>query len=153
MSTRLPAANRSHFAIFVFIAMGLLAPGCTAKPAPNVPVKGKVVYEGKGVSDVQITFWPHDPTSRRVDALSDRNGDFSLECPAGNYTVTLVSTVSTSAPIPDAGMPGQVGITQPARTDKSHSGVPARYQARDKTPLHVDIGADGKQDLVLEIKK
>ena len=124
---------------------------CAKRPPKPVPVSGKVVRDGKGMPGMRVVFWPREPNLLRVEAASGPGGEFSLECPPGTYLVT-VNPGGNGPPIPDSGMPTTPESNRPNRTEKAIS-VPDRFQERKTTPLNIEVPAEGKNDVLLDIGK
>ncbi|HLW67998.1 MAG TPA: hypothetical protein VKS79_21955 [Gemmataceae bacterium] len=134
-------------AIFAIVAMG-----CAKKPPQPVAVSGKVVRDGKGLVGMRVVFWPRDSNLRRIEAGTGAGGEFSLECPPGAYVVTVGPGSVHGPPLPNSGMPTTPESNRPNRTEKSTS-VPDKYQDRQSSPLNVEVPAEGKKDLLLDLGK
>ena len=78
-----------RLAIAVVGVLALALGGC-GKPVAPVAVKGKVVYQSKGVGGAHLTFWPKNSREKQVDVFADAQGGFELECVPGVYKVTVL---------------------------------------------------------------
>jgi hypothetical protein len=148
-------ARKSGQAVAMLLLL-LLACGCGAKVEPPVlvPVKGKVICQGKAVPGVLLKFWPRESPAtpgpqkvKLVEAATGERGEFSLDCPKGSYKVTLVNL-----PREGAG-PGLSGGT-PAAPPSSASPVvtvPPKYRDASLTPLIVEVPENGNEALRLTI--
>jgi hypothetical protein len=136
--------------VLFLTALVLVVTGCSKKPPTPVPVSGKVVRDGKALAGMRVVFWPRESNLRRVEAVTGAGGEFSLECPPGAYVVTVGPAAGNGPAIPDSGMPPTPESNRPNRTEKSTS-IPDRYQARQTSPLNVEVPAEGKKDVLLDI--
>jgi hypothetical protein len=112
---------------------------------PTVPVRGKVLFEGKPAAGAQVVLQSlaKVPRAPRADALTGADGSFVLStytaedgAPAGEYAVTIV----WRKPLYDeAGKPGK-------------NLLPERYAKKETSELKVTIKA-GQDDLVFELQK
>jgi hypothetical protein len=120
--------------------------GCQGQPEapPLVPVKGKVVKAGnQPVPWILVEFHPRGAAgSRPFRGGTKQDGSFELNCPAGSYRVTL-------APLPGgAADSGPDAKTAPGKT----TAIPRNYRSPEKTLLKVEVPAEGKSDVVLELR-
>jgi hypothetical protein len=85
------------FQFFTFLAI-LATSACSSSSTPLYPVEGKVLYKGKEISNVLVTFHPigGDPIKAlRPTGLSGENGAFTVStgkdagAPPGEYSVTF----------------------------------------------------------------
>ena len=133
------------------VLVAQLLSGCKSKPIPvPVPVEGKLVIKGaKSVSGVIITFWPQDPSLKKLTtAMCKADGSFQMETPQGSYKVTLMppKPVGIGA-VPGA---GAVGATTPPGKDEGIT-IPRKLQDAGLTDLLVIVPDGGKKDVVLEV--
>jgi len=129
----------------VAIALG----GC-GKPVAPVAVKGKVVYQGKGVGGAHLTFWPKNSREKQVDVFADPQGGFELECVPGAYKVTVLPGSRSGDPAGVDGT-GPIDARGPAARPGGESQLPAIMQDAVRTPLSVDVPAGGVEDVVLKL--
>jgi hypothetical protein len=135
-------AVRGLFTVCVLVALA----GCQNKPEPppRVPVKGKVVTAGnQPVPWILVVFHPRDSADATLyRGGTEQDGSFKLTCPAGSYRVTLA--------------PLQGGVTDSGPGVKTAPGkstaIPARYRSLDWTTLTAEVPAEGKSDVVLEVR-
>lgn len=126
-----------HLALVV-ICVGFS--GC-GKKVVTYPVKGTVVYKKKPVTQVTLFFWPQEDekgtAADRIATVPNDEGEFTLQCPKGNYKVTILSTEIS----PDA--------TAPAKG--SYAQLLQFYSDIKSTPLKVNVPEKGVDNLVLEL--
>jgi len=122
--------------------------GCSGKPTPALPkdtVEGKVQAQGRPVPFVLVTLYPQDQgDAKRYDGAADKDGSFSVQCPAGSYKVTIT-------PLP-VGVGGNPGAGPLAGADaKGPKEIPAACRKRSDTPLKVDVPEGGKKGITLSL--
>ena len=148
-------ALKSAQALAILVLM-LPVCGCGAKVEPPVlvPVKGKVIYQGKAVPGVLLKFWPREnpgtPGSQKVkpvETASGERGEFSLTCPKGSYKVTLVNLPREGA---GPGLSGGTPATPPSSASPVVS-IPHKYRDASQTPLTVEVPENGNETLILTI--
>jgi hypothetical protein len=141
------AGGRPAGGILACVALCLL-PGCGGAPPEPVAVKGKVVFEKKGVSWVRVTFWPQKMAVKPASAVCDLEGRFSLKCVPGNYKVTVIPIAQEeTAP----GIESGKAAADPARP-KTPVVIAASYREASTTELTVEVPEGGKEDVVLRLK-
>jgi len=124
------------------ILLAIFFLGCGGKAQlKSVPVNGKVVgHEGKSVGPIIVIFWPEDSKNNRMkSAVCEADGSFHLECPPGNYKVT-VSPVRSK------------GATAPPSPQGPEAAIPARYQSELTTTLNVKVPETRADDIILNLK-
>jgi len=122
--------------------------GCSAGPTAALPkerVEGRVLAQGQPVPFVLVTFYSHDPAdATRYGGPANKDGAFRVECPPGNYKVTI-----TPLPLGVAGNPGAGALA--GADGKGAKDLPAACRSRTTTPLAVDVPAGGKKDVTLNL--
>jgi hypothetical protein len=140
------AGKRAPGFVAACLLLGAGVCGCQNKPEPPplVPVKGKVIKAGdEALPWILVEFHPQDAAGGTpYRGGTDKDGRFTLSCPAGPYRVTLGALPSGS---PAAG-PG--AKTAPGQAPA----IPAPYRFPGRTPLKVTVPADGTSDVVLEVR-
>ena len=124
--------------------------GCAKPAAPPVPVKGKVIHQGKAVAGAHVTFWPKNSREKQVDAFADSQGAFELECIPGAYKVTVLPGSRSGDPSGAEGS-GPIDSRAPAAPPTGGPPLPKNVQDAVRTPLSVDIPAGGTDDVVLKL--
>ena len=125
-----------------------LAVGCGGP----VNVQGKVLRDGKPVSEATVVFIPVSGGQEAGD-LTDEGGHFRLKNPQkfgvvpGEYLVTVSKMVYPPGMKP----PTPQEMTM-ALTSKMKESLPLQYTTQDKTPLRVTVPRGGVTDVILEIK-
>ncbi len=139
-----PALNRAALAAF---ALG--AAGCDRGPTPAalVPAAGTATLDGKPLAGVSVGLVPEAGPGEAggVGAETNAQGEFELRtprgagAPPGKYKAVVAAALmpavdpATGKPVPPAA-------------------VPAVYADPARTPLRVDVSADGSTRLKLELK-
>lgn len=118
--------------LLVLVVVPLL--GCDAGKPPLAPVKGKVTYRGKPVTNASVQFVAD--ASKGASAPSavgqtDDAGAFTLKCP----------------PHGPGAVPGSYRVIVMAYG----SPLPAKFVNPKTTPLEIKVPHDGVQDLVVAI--
>jgi len=136
--------------LILLLAASLLAPGCGKKTPQPVTVKGKVVYpDGKPVTDLVLFFHPQEDVNKQStpSAFLGKEGTFQFDCLPGRYKATV-------APIARQGhAPGGAPGPAVGGTPQLPTGIPQKFLSATGSPWNVDVPADGKQDVVLTLKK
>lgn len=122
--------------------------GCGGPGYDLVPVEGTVTLNGKPLANKSLLFTPESGAGISASANSDGSGKYKLIAivtgvteqqygvPPGKYKVTVTEPI---IPIKSEGMPE--GFFMPDATEKSE--IPNNYQARETTPLTVDVPETG----------
>lgn len=126
------------------------ATGCSGSKNPwekTFPVSGVVQFKGKTVAGAELAFFPIDasaPDEVRPKAKSDANGRFEASTfthndglPAGKYRVTVVHH--------------EVAVSKGTIVAKPNT-LPAKYATLDKTDLQVEILANHKEMITIDLK-
>ncbi len=124
--------------IFALGALFAILIGCAGKDGPTlVPVHGKVLNNGKGVTAGSIYFHPDadaEYTKDKPSSMLQIDGSFTLKTfpfgegiAAGNYTVTLAPELAQRLKKPDYGAPSS-------------------------SPWKITVPPDGIPELVLNVK-
>jgi hypothetical protein len=121
----------------VLLAVAALLPpaaGCGGPAAPRpVPVRGAVLYNGKGLCPARIYFQPTGPDGRQAYAELQLDGTFALKtADAGDGAVPGAYKVTLS-----------VGLGNPPDL--------AGYDEKDRTPITVTVPPDGLSDLTISV--
>jgi hypothetical protein len=124
--------------------------GCGKPATPPVPVKGKVIHQGKAVAGAHVTFWPKNSREKQVDAFADSQGAFELECIPGAYKVTVLPGSRSGDPSGAEGS-GPIDSRAPAAPATGGPPLPKNVQDAVRTPLSVDVPAGGTDDVVLKL--
>lgn len=139
MTTSLPAAKRDVLKHRAMIALMLLAAfaGCGTDEnlPPTVPVKGKVIYQGKPVKDAVVMFFP-------ADDVVGNPGIAKTEAD-GAYQLTTYETG-------DGAVPGKHTVT--VQLFNAPISLPGKYGSRETTPLTfiVESNQENHFEIVLE---
>jgi hypothetical protein len=135
------------------VGLGLLAAtaltGCAPTPDWEIthPTTGKVIFKGKPLADVELSFFPEDksfPESIRPRAKTAADGTFVIwthaqgdGAPAGSYKVTLIhNAVATSK---------NTIVAKP-------NDLPIKYAMRDTTDVSVQIVAGNNELQAFELR-
>ncbi len=138
--SRLPAI----VALGAACALGGCSGPATQAP-PKVTVEGQVQARGRPVPFVLVRFYPQDPVDANAyDGSSDRDGAFSVQCPAGSYKVTI-----TPLPVGHGGTPGAGSLAGP--DSQEAEAIPAACRSREATPLTVEVPTGGKKGVTLTL--
>lgn len=147
MSVRPLASCLTLLLVVVAIGCGGQPPG----PAKlkTVPVAGVVTYQGKPVAEASISL-QHVEGKATALGKSDATGRFTLStyekqdgAPPGKYKVMVaVSTVKEISP----------GVLAPEPPGGFKSPIPIKYANPDTSGLVIEIKAEGKNDLTLDLK-
>lgn len=146
-------ATRSRSILFcaMIVALCLGLSGC----GRLVTVEGQVLCDGKPLEEAGVVFIPQDFTERRAGTrtafgTTDADGKFRLTTVdrqgvvPGKYKVT----VSKKVPPPDFKPPpaGKLAM-MPTWVEV----LPAHYTDPERTPFHVEIPKEGKNDVLIEL--
>lgn len=140
---------------FVLLASLSLLAGCGSdgpKPPeklPTVPVTGTITLNGKPLAETSISLH-HAEGKVAPRGLSDKSGNFSIStygnndgAPAGTYKVTAAkSMVKEISP----------GVLAPPPPGGFKSDIPAKYENLDSTTIQVEIQANQKNELKIDLK-
>jgi hypothetical protein len=121
--------------------------GCSGRPvqAPKETVEGQVLAQGRPVPFVMVTFYPQDPAdAEHYYGAADKDGSFSVQCPAGGYKVTV-----TPLPVGAGGSPGNGALA--GADAKGMKEIPAACRSRTDTPLKEDVPQGGKKEVKLNL--
>jgi hypothetical protein len=134
----------------VLVGLLAIAIGGCGKPVAPVTVKGKVLYQGKGVAGAHLTFWPKNSREKQVDVFADSHGAFELECVPGSYKVTVLAGSRSGDPAGVDGA-GPIDARNPAAPATGGSPLPKNVQDPVRTPLSVDVPAGGVEGVELKL--
>jgi len=136
--------------------VSLFLVGCntgTQNP-PTVAASGKVVYQGEAVEGATVQFIPSSPDGKVANATSDAEGTFKLStfepgdgAMSGTYKVTVRKLVTVEQGIQKDGE----NAGQPDFVNKDM--LPKKYASAGKTPLELDVSADGENMFEIELTK
>jgi hypothetical protein len=121
--------------------------GCSGRPAapPAETVEGQVLAQGRPVGFVLVTFHPQDEADGdRYDAATEKDGSFRMQCPKGNYKVTI-----NPLPVGAGGNPGAGGLA--GADAKGPKEIPPAYRNRADTRLAVEVPEGGMKGVVLSL--
>jgi hypothetical protein len=121
--------------LLVLLVLAVL-PGCARGPK-LAPVQGKVVHKGKAVCPGSIQFQPMDGKGQMASGLLYEDGSFTLR------------TLHEQRPLEGA-MPGSYKVTLSLGAGTTPALM--KYTQLQTTTLQVDVPAEGKKDLVLDLK-
>jgi hypothetical protein len=128
----------------------LLAIGCKGNPPKPVPVKGKVLDEGRNpLPEVVLTFHSVDESNKNArmeTAITNKEGEFSLHCAKGRYKVTMVAL-----PKGGSNSGGPVALV-PGPNFGPAQGELANYRNPQKTPWDINVPENGDDALLLVVK-
>jgi hypothetical protein len=124
--------------------------GCgSSQPLNPVPVKGKVMFQGKPLANVLVQFNPEDIKQRRAEAPTGPDGTFSLSCVPGKCRVTIL-------PLGKPPPPPTIEKGKP-QADLSPSEVsadiPEKYKDPATTPFKLEVPEQGKEGIELTIEE
>ncbi len=122
------------FGSFLILALALSFTGCSPSPGQ---VSGKVTYKGKPVPGGWVTIRPSDPKQNTLSAQIDREGNYSMEIPAGEVKLAIDNREFEPLPKAGAGIPS--GIALPADVVKKLGGQP---QPQPTEPVDPSTTAD-----------
>lgn len=116
---------------------------------PTVPAGGNVTYRGKPVANASVSF-QHAGGTATATATTDPSGNFTLTtyapndgAPVGKYRVTVaVSVVQEIEP----------GVLAPEPEGGFKSPIPEKYANPAESGIEVEIPADGKQDITIDLR-
>jgi hypothetical protein len=141
--------------VLCFFASLLVGCGGSADDAPDVvPVKGKVLVDGKPLSAGTIDFYPDEAQGTKGPGATGEispTGEFTMISP-GNREGSMVGHFKVTITCPfDPG-----GGSSPSGELKVPEGsvqceLPAKYSEYENTPLTVEVKAEGNEDLVIEV--
>jgi hypothetical protein len=124
------------------------AAGCCKSP---VPVEGLIVTAaGKPVWGVAVRFWNKDRGRQPFTAITDPEGRFQLDCPAGDYQVTVLPPSAKGTGRGTGVGPLPSGGTAEGPGAKVQPPVPKIYWRTETTPLRVTVPA--AKELILAIQ-
>lgn len=125
---------------FTFLALLLLVSGCGSKEGGN-QVTGQVTYKGEPVPMGVVNFFP-TAGGQPIGASLTSEGKYSLELPAGDYKVVVITS---NPPVPPGWKDGDPLPQPPVK-------VPQRYGLPETSPLSTTIpeGRSFEQDFPLE---
>jgi hypothetical protein len=146
-------------ALVLLMIVGPLT-GCGSSGLPGtVPIRGKVVYNGRPLSQGEVRYVPVDPqVGRQARGKLDKNGNFEMTTlKAGDGVLPGKYKVVIVALAPHPGEPGRTApepgeAPRPLPVIKRGSLVPERYTIPRATPFEetVDKNHSGYKELVLE---
>jgi hypothetical protein len=150
---RRPAGLLTASAVVVLVATS----GCGKDRLDVSPVRGKVVYNGQGVPNATVIFFPVDASDERAAkmrpfAYADGGGQFEVKtyvngdgAPPGKYRVSIIAPGPARAP-----KGTKDGPAEPAPAPGSAVRVPPaivkKYANVDTSGLEVEI-QDGENNL------
>lgn len=155
-------------------AFGLLTIGICGcgEPLPEgmpelYPTTITITQDGEKLAGATVSLFPEDPALTRwpVGGITDDNGTATLVtygkyqgAPAGKYKVMVNKTVSEGDPIPeppaqDASPAERAAYDRAIKTGSYEifQVVAEEYRTANKTPLTVDIAANGENAFPLDI--
>ena len=134
--------------------------GCGGSGLPGTqPIRGKVVYNGKPLSQGEVRYVPVDPqVGRQARGKLDKSGNFEMTTlKAGDGVLPGKYKVVIVALAPHPGEPGRTApepgeAPKPAPVIQRGSLVPERYTIPRATPFEetVDSSHPGYREFVLE---
>ena len=143
---------RQH--LLAALVWGMMLPGCAGGPSPppSVPVKGRVMQQGKALAGVVLTFWPQEQRLQALikppSGISESDGTFQISCPKGSYKVTAVTPPRTEN-VPALETKSRKSPAE--RVARPMPSIPELYSSPAGTPLQVDVPAAGVDNLILAI--
>ena len=161
--------NRRLFFIPYVLAFAFCVAGCggdagNASRPKLVPVKGKVVYNGKPVAGATVAFHAEN-APRPAAGTTDANGRFELTmfntgdgAMVGDNTVTIVkgAPAATSSPASDGKsaleMYDKMYKKQQAGEDQNKAEIPEKYKDPKDSPQKNQVTAEGPNDFTIELK-
>lgn len=78
-------------------------------------VTGKVTYKGKPIPAGWLQFRPADPSQNSVPAGLDEDGNFAVDLPAGEVTVTIDNREWEPKPAISGGLPPNIPLSPEVR--------------------------------------
>ena len=127
----------------LLLGLALTAAACRKRPA-EVPVKGRIKgANGQPVVGAVVRFHAvgDKGAGRPLSCVTGPGGAFEGQAQPGTYKVTLLAV-----PKGNAADPGPKAGGAPP-------GVPARYASPADTPWKVEVPAEGKDDIALNVEK
>ena len=122
------------------VIMFLLGSGC-GDSEPATTVRGKATYKGTAVPMGAVKFFP-ETGGRQIGATLGSEGEYEVRLPAGNYSVTVLTS---TPPVPAGWKDGDPVPKPPVE-------VPAKYRLPQNSPLKVTVpeGKSFEHDLPLD---
>ena len=120
-------------AFLLLLACGASGCGSSDRPyvAPTLPVKGKITYNGKPLTQGNITFEP-------VGFGRDASGGIQ---PDGTFVLTTFKD----------GDGAVAGVHRVAVTDTGRVVLPARYRSLSSSKVEVEV-VEGKSEYAIDLK-
>lgn len=119
----------------LLLVLTILIPGCGRRPAfALVPVRGKVIYRGQGVSMATVQFLADSTKGTQAPTAvgqTEEDGSITFQTPPHGSGV----------------VPGHYKVT----VQQYSSGIPAQYGNAVKTPLRVEVPQAGLPDWTLTL--
>lgn len=154
--------------------LGLLLTGICgcSEPLPEgmpelYPAKITITQDGESLPGATVSLYPEDSALTRwpVGGVTDQNGTATLVtygkypgAPAGKFKVMVNKTVSEGDPIPEPPAQNASPEERAAYDRAIKTGsyeifqvVAAEYRTADKTPLAIEVTADGENAFDLDI--
>lgn len=137
----------------VLIFSSPLLGGCSGSRPDRAAVSGVIVYQGKPVSNVVVTFHP-TAGGRPGVATTDAEGKFRLTTFEAGDGAVLGEHVVTIMPLFDAGppTPDSAEVYAPPPEGFIESVVPKQYTQRDTSPLLYTVGDDEFNEFHIELQ-
>lgn len=148
-------ALERRFPLVCWVAFVLLA-GCESAGLEGaVPVRGKVVYQGKPLTEGEVLYAPVDPNGRQARGKLQSDGTFTLTTLIANDgALPGEYRVVVEALAPHPGEPGRGDTPLDAKPPKIVRGylVPEKYTNPDQTPFRDTVDGDhpGYREWVIE---
>lgn len=137
--------NFTSFRIATLVSLGLFAvpwiSGCgSGDSKPSVKVTGEITYEGKPVTEGEVSFEAQDGAAATVSL--DSEGKFEIEqLPVGEYAVSV-----TPPPITEAPTEANVKI-------KTYENIPDGYQTISTSDFRAEVDDEGENHFKFDMKK
>jgi len=130
----LPAPSTAWIPAAILVAMlTTRIVGC-GRALNDVPVKGRVSYQGQPIAHGALMFFP--PHGRAVVAPTNEAGEYVVQLAPGQYDVTVNASVQLPA-----------GWKEGDPVPPQETVLPTLYTTRVKTPLKATVAASGTQSI------
>ncbi len=146
----------------ILVTSLIVVAGCSGgkKDKPKtVPVSGTVMYKGKPIEGVQVTFMA-EGASRAATGITDSEGKFQLSTFGANdgavvgvHTITVVKPTSGGAEVSEDDLEAQAKMYQEMqkKSKNEKSPIPEKYSNPQTSNLKETVTEDGPNEFVLQL--
>ena len=160
--------SKDHLVAWLTMVLCTVAAGCGQGDRPKVvPVRGKVLLDGKPVEGAQVTFHPTAAAPRNAGGTTNANGEFTLTtfdtgdgAIPGEYIVTIYKPQASGNddenldPSADVGEAYDLAMESAESEDAEYEGVlPEKYASKETSPLKRTVAETGPNEFTFELEE